>query len=472
VFIRVPFPNQRLYHLPIILGALALTAFLAYRLSPAQAQRLLGLLLVGGMALVFLRWPPLGLAALILTALIVPFAIGTGTQTSLNAVVLLLPLLTGLWLFDMIVRQRRLALHPSRPILPLLGLALTAILAFLAGQLPWFPTASAPLRAQLGGLAIYLLAVAAFLLAAHQIPNIRWLQRLTWLFLALGGLYIAGRLIPGLGRITWRIFQPGSTGSLFWIWLVALAFAQALFNRELGRAWRWLLFTLILAAFYIGFFQARAWASGWLPPLIAVIAIFWAAAPRLGLPATLFGIGVVALNLQRVLDAILLGDNQYSYVTRLAAWRILAEIVRANPLLGLGPANYYWYTPLFPILGWYVSFNSHNQYVDLIAQTGLLGLFFYLWFFWEMLRLAWRLRTTVSPCGFAQAYVYGVFGGLVGTLAAGALADWVLPFPYNIGLTGFRASVLGWLFMGGLAVVETTKNTKNTKGKNSSSCPL
>ena len=56
--------------------------------------------------------------------------------------------------------------------------------------------------------------------------------------------------------------------------------------------------------------------------------------------------------------------------------------------------------------------------------------------------------------GFAQAYVYGALGGLVGTLAAGMLADRVLPFVYNIGLTGFRASMLAWLFLGGLVSIE------------------
>jgi hypothetical protein len=83
----------------------------------------------------------------------------------------------------------------------------------------------------------------------------------------------------------------------------------------------------------------------------------------------------------------------------------------------------------------------------------LLGLVCFIWFAWEAWRLGWRLRARV-PDGFAQAYVYGALGGLAGTLAAGMLADWVLPFVYNIGLAGFRASVLGWLFLGGLVALE------------------
>ena len=84
---------------------------------------------------------------------------------------------------------------------------------------------------------------------------------------------------------------------------------------------------------------------------------------------------------------------------------------------------------------------------------GLLGLACFLWFSGEAARLGWKLKHSTPP-GFAQAYVYGALGGLAGTLAAGTLADWILPFTYNIGLTGFRASMLGWMFLGGLVSVE------------------
>ena len=40
------------------------------------------------------------------------------------------------------------------------------------------------------------------------------------------------------------------------------------------------------------------------------------------------------------------------------------------------------------------------------------------------------------------------------SLVAGLLGDWVLPFVYNIGLQGFKVSVLGWMFLGGLVALE------------------
>jgi hypothetical protein len=77
----------------------------------------------------------------------------------------------------------------------------------------------------------------------------------------------------------------------------------------------------------------------------------------------------------------------------------------------------------------------------------------YLWFALALGRLGWRLRTQVTD-GFATAYVYGVLAGLAGTLATGMLADWVIPFVYNIGLKGFRSSAMAWIFMGGLVAIE------------------
>ena len=152
----------------------------------------------------------------------------------------------------------------------------------------------------------------------------------------------------------------------------------------------------------------------------------------------------------------LVSTDEYSISTRFDAWAIMGQIIKINTLWGLGFANYYWYTPLFPIRGYAVSFNSHNNYVDIVAQMGLAGLVCFIWILWEVGRLGWGLRKQV-PDGFTKAYVYGALGGLAGMVVAGMLGDWVLPFFYNIGLTGFRASMFGWLFLGGLVSLEQMK---------------
>jgi O-antigen ligase len=360
----------------------------------------------------------------------------------------------GLWLLNMLL-HREARLLRSRPITPLLAFVGVTIVAFAAGTQPWLIFAeTAPLAAQAGGLAMIVLSAGAFLLVAHQIRDERWLQWLTWAFLILGGLYVAGALTRDGGRFTGRLFQRGADGSLFWTWLVALAFSQAIFNRHLNLVWRLFLAGIIVAVFYIRLIQAPGWTSGWLPPMLTIIVTLLVGAPRLGLLAALAGSAAVMSSPDESLTLLMSGDNEYSKTTRLEAWSILAEILKSsNPILGLGPANYYWYTPLMPIEGYYVKFNSHNNYVDIAAQTGLLGLACFLWFAAAIGWLGWRLRSRVPP-GFSRAYVFGALGGLAGTLIAAMLGDWVLPFVYNVGFDGFRASVLGWLFLGGLVSLE------------------
>jgi hypothetical protein len=58
------------------------------------------------------------------------------------------------------------------------------------------------------------------------------------------------------------------------------------------------------------------------------------------------------------------------------------------------------------------------------------------------------------PEGFAKGYSYGVFAGVFGSIMAAFLVDWLLPFAYNIGLDGVRASILPWIFFGGLVSIQ------------------
>jgi hypothetical protein len=321
----------------------------------------------------------------------------------------------------------------------------------------------APERAQLGGLGIYLLSILALLLVAHVLPDERWLRRLTWTFLALGSV----SAVVHAGLIKSSIFTQAyyyvANQSIFWLCIFAFAFSQALLNRKLHPGFRWLLAGAIAVMMGYALFPNREWNSGWVPELVAGLAILWLARPRLAFFATVAGVIVVFAKLPQ-LTALLLDDkNQYDLLTRTAAWDILWKIVSIDPFLGTGFANYYFYTPQYPILGYAAKFNSHNNYMDMIVQTGFIGLAIFGWVMFEIGRLAWSLRMRV-PEGFPRAYTFGALGLLAGMLVAAFLGDWVLPFVYNIGLNGFRASVLAWMFLGGLVVLERVYVMKQPAG--------
>ena len=460
--LRTAFANQNFrLRLAVIIGLFLVTAFLAMRSTrnwqPMDAftdPLVLIFPLIAVIALL-LRWPALGLAGVIAAGLVIPFQIGTGTVTKINAAVLLLAMLLGLWVATMVVARKRIELAPSRAVLPLLLFLAAAVISFVVGQMPWFGFAQkASLGAQVGGLGIFILAAGGFFLVANEVRELRWLEAMTWTFLLLASAHVFIKAVPGMRSLVGDpVLERTFNNSTFWVWVYALSFSQAFFNKKLHPFWRAALVVLFLLALVASIIQERAWTSGWLPPLIAVAVILWVSQSRAVWLA--FGVGALGLiaKFDSVRQLLFAGDNNYSLVTRLAAWRIIAEIVKANPLLGLGPANYYWYTPLYNIMGYTVQFNSHNNYIDLIAQVGLLGLAFFIWFALALWSLGLWLRDRV-PEGFARAYVLGAMGGLAGMLVAAMLGDWLLPFIYNVGLNGFRASLMSWLFLGGLAAIE------------------
>lgn len=434
----------------IIISAVFLLSAGAVYLVSNRILLLIPALLLGiGSVIIYLRYPLLGLLALIISTQ-VDFGFGRGTASEIHLTLLLLVFLIGFGLFEIIVRKKQLLQVSSRTIPPLLTLCLVAVLSFAVGQLPWFITVqAAPILSQAAGLAIFILSAGAFLWIAYQVRELRWLQWMTWLFIALCGIILIFRLMGPSGRLVLDRLPNGSTGSLFWTWLAAVAFSQAIFNRKLDLRWRVIIVAILVGHLYINLTRLYDWKSGWLPPLVVIGTILLLRYPKYAPFLILAG-----LLLFWSFPGQIISSDRYSVDTRLVAWQIiLGDIASVNPLLGVGPANYRFYTPLFPILGWEVEFNSHNNYVDIIAQIGLLGFCCFLWFAWETGRLGWKLKDRV-PEGFTQAYVYGALAGLVGTLFAGMLGDWVIPFVYNIGLVGFRSSILAWLFLGGVVVLE------------------
>lgn len=401
-----------------------------------------------GLGLVLcLQWPPLALALFPAVALLAPWKIETGRQTDLNAAFLLAAALAVCWLLGGLAR-RSLSVPLTRVNLPLLLLCAWAGISFLAGLTPWSPFAQvAPVSSQLAGLALIWLSAMLVLLAQEDGKCRFTFQAAVGSFLLLGAFFVAGQFLPWLGGILSRHFQEGSAGALFWVWIVVLAFSQAACNHRLHPILRMAALAVSLAALARGLLLAPDWSSGWVPPLVGVGAILLLRFPRWTLVAALL-LGILSVPwLAEVRGFLLSGDQPYSLMTRVEAARIAISVIALSPILGLGPSNYYFYTADFPILGWHVPFSFHNNYLDLAAQTGLVGLALCLWFFFEYGRYCVR-RFRQAAGGTEAPWIAAGLGGLVGTVTAGLLGDWFLPFVYNVGLDGFRSSSIGWLFLG------------------------
>lgn len=434
--------------------ALGLAALLLASAATGRAAvpPVVSALLASGLLAVAAWSPRAGLAAVITAGMLSPWALPTGTRTDLDLIVPLQAALCAGWLVRALWRRDLGALQPSLAVLPLGAFGLVASAAFVTALLTTGCGHSAPLRAQAGALAGLLLPIGTCVVAADALDR-RWAERLTWLLLALGGVYLLGRLVPALVFLTRPLFDLYADGSLFWVWLVALAGGQAVANRRLPAEWRLALAWCVVLLLYIALHERPQWLGGWVPPLAAVAVTVAVAAPRLAVAVAVIAT-LVALPAAGYLRGFLAGglnspDNLYSLGTRLDAWAIVLRLIAAHPLLGLGPANYYHCTPLYPIRGYTVHFSSHNNYLDVAAQTGVLGLLCLLGFAGACAGAGLRLWRHAAA-GFERGFACGCLGGLCGTLVAAMLGDWWLPFVYNLTLRGLRASLLGWIFLGAM----------------------
>lgn len=457
-------------HLPsqllsVIVALLVL--FGAVYLGSRASALWLGLLVGAIGAAALLRQPIYGLFGLVAAALLLPFPINTGTDVFLYATALVVPALLALWLLQAIL-QGQIKWLDSRVNLPLLLFLLANLLSLGIGHVTWDANVPRPnhfIFAQLAQWAIFAFSVGAFWLAGNWLPDLAWLRRLTFFFLAVGGgLVVLNQFlninIMGIARDGAFIRAP------FWVLLFALAAGQLLFNKQLTKRWQVFLAAVIAAALMYAFGQADERASNWVGITAALGVLLWFRFQRLRWP-------VAGLTLLLLLTGFL-GSFVYEFAGGDARWfesggaRIALiertiEVTSRNPITGLGPAAYRYYAATQPLIYEHIVWfeplvASHNNYVDIYSHSGLLGLALFVWLMGELFYLGWRLRSRYKT-GFAAAYINSMLAAWAGMVVIMMLADWFLPFVYNIQFLGFQASVLVWFFLGGLLVLEKTNGT-------------
>ncbi len=440
----------------MLLGA----AILGLRPSPLWIGLIVGI----GVMVVLLKKPLLGLFLLIIVALLGPISISTGTEVYLNLASLLIPLLFVIWLLIRLNRHDiRLVASPTTK--PLIAFLVLVIISIFVSNVIWDPTV--PRRdnfilVQFGQWGIWAFSAAAFWLVGNFIKQEVWLRRLTATFLLLGGVLAIIRVLPGGPRIIDVVATTAITRAPFWMALTALAAGQLLFNRALSTRWRVFLIAILASVLAYSFFgEQQERTSNWVSVGVVMAILLWLRFPKLHWIA--IGAAVILLASGVLIQTI------YTFAGGDAKWtesgasrgvlisRVLEDSMR-NPITGIGPAAYRWYGMTRPLAyegAWWVQplVNSHNNYVDLFSQTGIIGVALFLWFMFELLRLARKLRARYTA-GFAGGYVASMLAAWFSIMVIMALADWFLPFVYNLGFPGFQSSMLLWMFFGGLLFYE------------------
>lgn len=451
--------NRTLWRWTTVAGALFGAYYLGGRPS---ALWLFAVVLAGGGLAMVLR-PILGLFALIPTALLFRLQISTGTDVPITAAAALAPLLIGVWILDMLHRGK-VPMATSRVNPPLVLFLLSGLLSLVIGNATWDPGVPRTEHfylVQIVQWGIFATSAGVFWLAGNAMRDQKWLQWLTWAFLLIAGSLVILRVVPFGELIVNALVTEAFVRAPFWVLVFSLAAGQLLFNDTLLQLQRAFLATVLIATVFYVIVLTRENASQWVGVAVAAGILGWLRWPRLRWPlvSAIAVLAIVGVLVPTVWD-FAGGDQEWntSGGSRLALISRVIEVTMRNPITGLGPAAYRPYTMLTPLPygnAYWIRplISSHNNYVDLFSHAGLLGLGLFLWFMGELAWLSWRLRVRY-PTGFAGGYVYAMFAAWGGIMVIMVFADWFLPFVYNIGFDGYQASILVWMFLGGLVALE------------------
>lgn len=197
------------------------------------------------------------------------------------------------------------------------------------------------------------------------------------------------------------------------------------------RAWlqRWRLFPLLTGIAYAGaaglmvIALFASWSRGaWLGFAAAIVVMVLALPRRFWQSIVLLAVvGVFSITLwmaslipRSILDRVLSATEElfvltdvravdittenYAIVERLAHWQAALNMARDNPWMGVGFGNYATAYDQYRLMNWDNPLgHAHNYYLNLLGETGIIGLMGYLTLFTGIMWWTWQIRRHPDP---------------------------------------------------------------------------
>lgn len=222
----------------------------------------------------------------------------------------------------------------------------------------------------------------------HRHPlnrQMRWRSIGPALFYATSFVILAAGVVASWSRGAW----------------LGLGIAMLLFFVAIPQKW-WQSLTLLIITLGSALIL---WNSGLLPG--SIVARVNSATAEIFTPSEVRGVDITPAN--------------YAIVERLAHWQAALNMAQFNPLMGVGFGNYETAYARYRLMNWNEALgHAHNYYLNVFAETGMIGLLGYLILWLAVLWISWRSRR--HPDVVARFVIVG----LVGTwtyLAAHSLTD-------------------------------------------------
>lgn len=391
---------------------------------------------------------------ILFAAAFTPIYLPTGTESRLVDSLLLTIFYVGNWVLGMILVDKRLRLYPSPVNRPLLAFMVVTILALIWSLIMRDPLViagkSVPI-VQTASAIVMIMLPGAFLLVANHIDDIKLFKIMVIIMLVAGAIAVVFRIgsitIPSVGGMP--VFNDNG---LFTMWVVSLCVSLVLYNRKLPWLWQGALLLLAAAWIYFRFGQQISWLAGWLSTFVGVGVIVFMRSKKFTLIMVLLVAVIISFKSDYFLGKVLADESAESGGTRMAAWDVNWRVTGKHLLFGTGPGGYTaYYMSYFPN----DAMATHNNYIDIIAQTGVFGLFFCAWFFFALAWAGYKLCLRFKGRGdFVESLANAALAGTVGSIIMMAFGDWLFPFAYTQTIAGYDYVVYSWLFMGAIIALD------------------
>jgi O-antigen ligase len=328
----------------------------------------------------------------------------------------------------------------NKPMFALAGVVLASLACAQIVYDPTIPVVHHLLITQAAEAGMFLLAIGAFLLASNTLVTRKWLSALFYPVLFVGVYTSVSKLadLPTIVPIGWAPLITSIAA--------AYVLARLLFSSTKGWAKAGLVVALIV------FVAVPCTSLGWISGLLAISATLMTLVLLKSRKAFVW-LAVALLLFAVVSRPFLSGMYQTSEdqgdFDRFGIWSDAAHMaLDTNPILGIGPGNFYPYSFRFGSIwyGRYTYTTAHNNYAQIVAEMGLLGLAVLFWLLFAGIKTGVKLfREARTDLKWIPAAATAIF---VGFAASSVLGDYMFPNRANGGLFHFGISVYIWLTLG------------------------
>jgi putative inorganic carbon (HCO3(-)) transporter len=477
-----------------------LTGTLAAVLPPQISLLLFGMAVLGVLSLIDVR------VALLATLVIAPFKqlIETELHLSLDPGQLALLVTVGIWLARSIADKRRLGIPWTPVYVPL------AIFIFAASLSLWTALEPGTTLTELAKW-IEVLIVIALVVSLGQTGGPTWIAAAVIISAAVQAIigvyqFFGGSGAPPLWILDYRYFrafgtfgQPNPFGAFMGLTLplaLGMSYGAAQtaqrayldYRRFSDKARRQQAISsgvyavlALIGAGIIGVGLLASWSRGaWLGAVAALLVMVLFAPKRRWLGVVMVTLLTLGLWLSLITGLApeslvarftdftqdltgyedvrgqVINDANYAVLERLAHWQAALGMAADAPWLGVGFGNYEAAYPRYALMNWPIALgHAHNYYLNLLAETGLIGLLGYL--------IAWggvfgmTLRLLRCRAGIARGMALGLLGVWV-HLSVHSLFDKL--YVNNLFLhLGAMLGLIGILLIAGNEPVQTPTET-------------